>query len=62
MHVGAVYRRLTVRLPAPKSFEGALVPWVEADPLRPFLHPMVPDARPVRQWSRTAAGNRHPLR
>ncbi|AYL35814.1 serine/threonine-protein kinase [Streptomyces fungicidicus] len=57
VHAGDVYRRLAVHLPAPGAPEGALVPWAEADPRRPFRHPMAPDARPVRQWARVAARN-----
>ncbi|MFG2935052.1 serine/threonine-protein kinase [Streptomyces sp. NPDC048282] len=58
VHAGAVYRRLAAHLPAPGTPDGALVPWTEADPRRPFLHPMAPDARPVRQWAREADGTR----
>ncbi|RRQ76198.1 serine/threonine protein kinase [Streptomyces griseofuscus] len=55
-HAGEVYRRLAAHLPAPENPEGALVPWTEADPCRPFRFPMAPDARPVRQWAREAEG------
>lgn len=57
-HAGEVYRRLAAHLPAPGTPNGALVPWAEADPRRPFLHPMAPDARPVRQWAREADESR----
>ncbi|MFD5308213.1 serine/threonine-protein kinase [Streptomyces ardesiacus] len=57
-HAGEVYRRLAAHLPAPGNPEGALVPWTEADPCRPFRFPMAPDARPVRQWAREADGAR----
>jgi serine/threonine protein kinase len=57
-HAGDVYRRLAVHLPGPGTPEGALVPWAEPDPRRPFHHPMAPDARPVRQWAREAYGAR----
>jgi serine/threonine protein kinase len=50
-HAGEVYRRLADYLPAPLPAEQALVPWVEADPCRPFTHPMAPGARPVRDWA-----------
>ncbi|MFF0434613.1 serine/threonine-protein kinase [Streptomyces sp. NPDC004327] len=55
-HAGEVFRRLAAHLPAPGTPEDALVPWAEADPRRPFLHPMAPDARPVRQWARESDG------
>ncbi|WP_416519265.1 serine/threonine-protein kinase [Streptomyces achromogenes] len=57
-HAGEVYRRLAAHLPATGTAEGALVPWAEPDPRRPFLYPMAPDARPVRQWAREADGGR----
>ncbi|MFM9493381.1 serine/threonine-protein kinase [Streptomyces galilaeus] len=57
-HAGVVYRRLAAHLPGPGTPAGALAPWAEADPRRPFLYPMAPDARPVRQWAREADGQR----
>ncbi|MFM9613228.1 serine/threonine-protein kinase [Streptomyces niveiscabiei] len=50
-HAGRVYQRLAAHTPAPGAPENALAPWAEADPRRPFLHPMAPGAHPVRQWS-----------
>ncbi|MGW4321106.1 hypothetical protein ACWEMW_18210 [Streptomyces sp. NPDC004684] len=58
LHAGDVYRRLALHLPAPGTPDDALVPWAEADPRRPFRHPMAPDARPVRLWPREANGPR----
>ncbi|MFF8945719.1 serine/threonine-protein kinase [Streptomyces sp. NPDC014864] len=52
VHAGEVWRRLAAWLPARRAPEEALVPWAEVDPLRPFTHPMGPDARPVRAWAR----------
>ncbi len=57
-YAGEVYRRLAAHLPEPGNPQGALVPWAEADPCRPFRFPMAPDARPVRQWAREADGAR----
>ncbi|WP_073948846.1 serine/threonine-protein kinase [Streptomyces kebangsaanensis] len=51
-HAGEVWQRLAAWLPERGSPEKALVPWAEVDPLRPFTHPMGPDARPVRAWAR----------
>lgn len=45
-------------LPGRLDPELALMPWAEVDPLRPFQHPMGPDARPVRDWARQAGRNR----
>ncbi|MFJ8042141.1 serine/threonine-protein kinase [Kitasatospora sp. NPDC096147] len=50
-HAGEVYRRLADFLPNPLPAERALAPWAEADPCRPFTHPMAPGARPVRSWA-----------
>ncbi|MET9555281.1 serine/threonine-protein kinase [Streptomyces sp. NPDC006645] len=55
-HAGEIYRRLAAWLPAAGSPESALVPWIEADPRRPFRHPLAPDARPVRQWANERDG------
>lgn len=52
VHAGDVWRLLAAWLPARRAPEEALVPWAEVDPLRPFTHPMGPDARPVRAWAR----------
>ncbi|MEW2292875.1 serine/threonine-protein kinase [Streptomyces sp. NPDC006743] len=52
VHAGEVWQRLSAWLPARRAPEKALVPWAEVDPLRPFTHPMGPDARPVRAWAR----------
>lgn len=38
-------------LPGRGDPAAALIPWAEVDPLRPFRHPMGPDARPVRAWA-----------
>lgn len=54
-HAGEVYQRLAAWLPDRLAPELALKPWAEVDPLRPFQHPMGPDARPVRDWARRAA-------
>jgi len=52
-HAGEVWQRLAPWLPGRGDPAAALVPWVEVDPLRPFRHPMGPDARPVRAWANT---------
>lgn len=49
-HAGEVWRRLAAWLPPRGTPEEALTPWGDVDPLRPFTHPMAPDARPVRAW------------
>ncbi|THC47312.1 serine/threonine-protein kinase [Streptomyces sp. A1499] len=51
-HAGEVWRRLASWLPERGDPAAALTPWAEVDPLRPFRHPMGPDARPVRSWAR----------
>ncbi|GAA2453702.1 serine/threonine-protein kinase [Streptomyces macrosporus] len=50
-HAGEVWQRLAAWLPERGAPEAALTPWVEVDPLRPFTHPMAPEARPVREWA-----------
>jgi len=52
-HAGEVWQRLAHWLPERSDPSTALTPWVEVDPLRPFTHPMGPDARPVRAWAET---------
>ncbi|WP_436778208.1 serine/threonine-protein kinase [Yinghuangia sp. YIM S09857] len=56
-HAGAVYPRLARFLPGPADPALALRPWAEVAPLRPFQHPMAPDARPVRLWASQADGD-----
>lgn len=50
-HAGEVWQRLAPWLPERADPAGALTPWIDVDPLRPFRHPMGPDARPVRAWA-----------
>ncbi|MEV8404253.1 serine/threonine-protein kinase [Streptomyces niveus] len=50
-HAGEVWQRLAPWLPGRGDPATALTPWAEVDPLRPFRHPMGPDARPVRAWA-----------
>ncbi|MEV7784617.1 serine/threonine-protein kinase [Streptomyces sp. NPDC088106] len=50
-HAGEVWQRLAPWLPGRGDPAAALIPWAEVDPLRPFRHPMGPDARPVRAWA-----------
>ncbi|WP_328671984.1 serine/threonine-protein kinase [Streptomyces sp. NBC_00328] len=50
-HAGEVWQRLASWLPERGDPAAALVPWAEVDPLRPFRHPMGPEARPVRAWA-----------
>ncbi|MFF3014029.1 serine/threonine-protein kinase [Streptomyces sp. NPDC057939] len=50
-HAGEVWQRLAPWLPERGDPAAALSPWAEVDPLRPFRHPMGPDARPVRAWA-----------
>ncbi|WP_431952834.1 serine/threonine-protein kinase [Actinacidiphila sp. bgisy167] len=57
-HAGEVWRRLATWLPERRAPEQALVPWAEVDPLRPFTHPMGPDARPVRAWAASGRSGR----
>ncbi|MEU4108037.1 serine/threonine-protein kinase [Streptomyces sp. NPDC027717] len=52
-HAGEVWQRLAPWLPERGDPAAALTPWVEVDPLRPFRHPMGPEARPVREWAKT---------
>jgi serine/threonine protein kinase len=52
-HAGEVWQRLAHWLPERGDPAEALVPWAEIDPLRPFRHPMGPDARPVRAWAKS---------
>ncbi|MGW2339073.1 serine/threonine-protein kinase [Streptomyces sp. NPDC001661] len=52
-HAGEVWRRLAAWLPPRGTPDEALVPWGDDEAaLRPFAHPMAPDARPVRAWFR----------
>ncbi|MFJ3987669.1 serine/threonine-protein kinase [Streptomyces sp. NPDC090032] len=52
-HAVEVWRRLATWLPPRGTPDEALVPWGDDEaPLRPFTHPMAPDARPVRTWFR----------
>ncbi|MER5822387.1 serine/threonine-protein kinase [Streptomyces mirabilis] len=57
-HAGEVWRRLAVWLPERRAPEQALAPWAEVDPLRPFTHPMGPEARPVRAWAASGRNGR----
>ncbi|MEV4427716.1 serine/threonine-protein kinase [Streptomyces sp. NPDC049602] len=50
-HAGEVWQRLAPWLPERGDPAAALTPWAEVDPLRPFRHPMGPEARPVRAWA-----------
>ncbi|MFE4371915.1 hypothetical protein ACFRMN_27560 [Streptomyces sp. NPDC056835] len=52
-HAGEVWLRLAPWLPERGDPAAALTPWTEVDPLRPFRHPMGPEARPVRAWANT---------
>ncbi len=50
-HAGVVYQIMAGHLPEPRPPQDALRPWIEADPCRPFAHPMSPGARAVREWA-----------
>lgn len=56
-HAGEVWQRLAGWLPERGDPAAALTPWAEVDPLRPFTHPMGPDARPVRAWAKPGRAN-----